>query len=172
MKLTTKARYAVMAMVDLTATSDGRPVCLATISERQNISLSYLEQLFRRLRCAGLVSSVRGPGGGYLLAGNGARTAIAEIVHAVDEPIRATRCPDPGGDAKRGCLGDGHRCMTHDLWESLGDQINQFLAGVTLADVVAGALPCAAERSRRLTLLDLESGALSLDDRANHLSGL
>jgi Rrf2 family transcriptional regulator, iron-sulfur cluster assembly transcription factor len=132
MRLSTKGRYAVMAMVDLAHHSDGHPVSLAEIAERQEISLSYLEQLFAKLRQGGLVKSVRGPGGGYLLAHNGADTRIADIILAVDEPIRATRCA-PG--APVGCRGNRTRCLTHDLWEELGNQIHLYLSSVSLADV-------------------------------------
>lgn len=137
MKLSTKGRYAVMALVDLAANSDGTPVTLADIAERQEISLSYLEQLFAKLRRAGIVTSVRGPGGGYLLANPAERTRIADIILAVDEPIRATRCT-PGQPF--GCRGNKSRCMTHDLWEELGQQIYLYLSSVSVADVVAGRL--------------------------------
>jgi Rrf2 family iron-sulfur cluster assembly transcriptional regulator len=132
MRLSTKGRYAVMAMVDLAQHSNGVPVSLAEIAERQEISLSYLEQLFAMLRKSGLVKSVRGPGGGYLLANDHSETRIADIILAVDEPIRATRCT-PG--APIGCRGNKTRCMTHDLWEELGNQIHLFLSSVSLADV-------------------------------------
>jgi len=132
MRLSTKGRYAVMAMVDLAQHSNGAPVSLAEIAERQEISLSYLEQLFAMLRKGGLVRSVRGPGGGYLLAHDRHETRIADIILAVDEPIRATRCT-PG--APIGCRGSKTRCMTHDLWEELGNQIHLFLSSVSLADV-------------------------------------
>ena len=134
MKLSTKGRYAVMAMVDLARHGDGGPVALADIAERQDISLSYLEQLFAKLRRGGLVKSVRGPGGGYLLTHDRDETRIADIILAVDEPIRATRCT-PG--APTGCSGNKTRCLTHDLWEELGNQIHLYLSSVTLADVVA-----------------------------------
>jgi Rrf2 family iron-sulfur cluster assembly transcriptional regulator len=146
LKLTTKARYAVMAMVDLAAATDGAPVALASIAGRQQISLSYLEQLFARLRRAGLVASVRGPGGGYLLGPRGRAIRIADIVRAVDEPIRATRCAPTD---TVGCLADGRRCMTHDLWEELGSQIDLFLSAVCLSDVIDGALPKASRPERR-----------------------
>ncbi|HJU19180.1 MAG TPA: Rrf2 family transcriptional regulator [Stellaceae bacterium] len=132
MRLSTKGRYAVMAMVDLAGHSNGAPVALAEIAERQEISLSYLEQLFAKLRKSGLVRSVRGPGGGYLLGRDRRDTRIADIILAVDEPIRATRCA-PG--APVGCRGNKTRCMTHDLWEELGNQIHLFLSSVSLADV-------------------------------------
>lgn len=134
MKLSSKARYAVMAMVDLAAHDNGKPVTLQDIADRQELSLSYLEQLFGRLRRGGLVNSVRGPGGGYLLARPAAETRISDIVLAVDEPLRATRCM-PG--SPQGCRIDKKRCLTHDLWEELGNQIYLFLSSVTLDDVVA-----------------------------------
>jgi len=138
MRLSTKGRYAVMAMADLARRqSDAvRAVALADIATRQQISLSYLEQLFARLRRKGLVQSARGPGGGYRLAREAAQTSIADIVHAVDEPLRATRCTDKG----KGCMLKGERCLTHDLWADLGDRIEDYLASVSLADVISGRL--------------------------------
>jgi len=132
MRLSTKGRYAVMAMVDLAKHERGSPIALAEIADRQEISLSYLEQLFAKLRAAGLVKSVRGPGGGYLLGHGAGATRISDIILAVDEPIRATRCA-PG--APMGCSGNKSRCLTHDLWEELGNQIHLYLSSVTLADV-------------------------------------
>ncbi|MBV8779526.1 MAG: Rrf2 family transcriptional regulator [Alphaproteobacteria bacterium] len=132
MRLSTKGRYAVMAMVDLAQHSAAGPVCLSDIAARQEISLSYLEQLFAKLRRGGLVKSVRGPGGGYLLAHEREATRIADIILAVDEPIRATRCR-PG--TALGCRGDRSRCLTHDLWEELSNQIHLYLSSVSLADV-------------------------------------
>ena len=134
MKLSTKGRYAVMAMADLGTNSNGRPISLADIAERQEISLSYLEQLFAKLRRGGLVKSVRGPGGGYLLARDADETRIADIILAVDEPIRATRCT-PGQPF--GCRGNRSRCQTHDLWEELGNQIYLYLNSVSIGDVIA-----------------------------------
>jgi Rrf2 family iron-sulfur cluster assembly transcriptional regulator len=131
-KLSTKGRYAVMAMVDLAANSDGSPVSLADIAERQEISLSYLEQLFGKLRKGGLVKSVRGPGGGYLLSRLSRQIRISDIILAVDEPIQTTRC-SPGTPA--GCHHNRSRCLTHDLWEELGNQIYIFLSAVSLQDV-------------------------------------
>ncbi len=133
MRLSTKGRYAVMAMVDLAMHSDGRPVALAAIAERQDISLSYLEQLFARLKRNALVKSMRGPGGGYMLAHGADGTRISDIILAVDEPIRATRC-DP--QSPHGCTKTKMRCATHDLWAELSNQIHLFLSSVTLADVV------------------------------------
>ena len=132
MRLSTKGRYAVMAMADL-AQHDGQgPVSLAEIAERQEISLSYLEQLFAMLRKGGLVKSVRGPGGGYLLAHDRSETRIADIILAVDEPIHTIRCR-PGETL--GCRGDRSRCLTHDLWEELSNQIHLYLSSVSLSDV-------------------------------------
>ena len=133
MKLSTKGRYAVMALCDLAGHAEDRPVALADIAERQEISLSYLEQLFAKLRRGGLVRSVRGPGGGYLLARAPNETRISDIILAVDEPIRATRCT-PGQPF--GCRSNKSRCTTHDLWEELGNQIYLYLSSVTLADVM------------------------------------
>jgi len=122
-----------MAMVDLAMHSEGRPVALAAIAERQEISLSYLEQLFARLKRNALVRSVRGPGGGYLLAHGAGGTRVSDIILAVDEPIRATRC-DP--NSPHGCTSTKMRCATHDLWTELSNQIHLFLSAVTLADIV------------------------------------
>jgi Rrf2 family iron-sulfur cluster assembly transcriptional regulator len=141
MRLSTRGRYAVMAMVELAARQGSqapgcgtRPqVSLAEIAQAQRLSLAYLEQLFGPLRRAGLVASARGPGGGYRLARDPARISISEVVLAVDEPIQATRCEEGGP----GCLA-GQRCLTHDLWAELGDQIRLFLEGMTLADVIGG----------------------------------
>lgn len=142
MQLSTRGRYAVMAMVDLASRQavgcECGPVCLAEIAASQQLSLAYLEQLFARLRRSGLVASSRGPGGGYRLARDSDRISIAAIIAAVDEPIRTTRC-----DAtSRSCLALpnqlSERCQTHDLWAELGRQISLFLGGVTLADVVLG----------------------------------
>lgn len=133
MKLSTKGRYAVMAMVDLATHSRGKPVALADVAQRQEISLSYLEQLFGKLRRGGLVKSVRGPGGGYLLARAEGDTRVSDIILAVDEPIKATRCT-PGSPT--GCHSNKGRCLTHDLWEELGNQIYLYLSSVSLQDVV------------------------------------
>src|SRR3954465_9590954 len=114
MKLGTRARYAVMAMVDLARHGENGPVPLAEIARRQEISLAYLEQLFAKLRRSGLVKSVRGPRGGYLLARTADDTRISDAIMAVDEPIRATRCKPNSGT---GCHSDKSRCLTHDLWE-------------------------------------------------------
>ena len=136
MQLSTKGRYAVMAMTDLASQGEGRAIALAAIAERQQLSLAYLEQLFARLRRAGLVCSVRGPGGGYRLARPAAETTIADVVTAVDEPLKATRCS--GHDIAAGCMKGGARCLTHDLWEETGRMIHDYFAGVSLDDVVSG----------------------------------
>ena len=133
MKLSTKGRYAVMAMADLARQSDGRPVALADIADRQDISLSYLEQLFGKLRRGAQVKSVRGPGGGYMLARPVDEMRVSDIILAVDETIKATRCT-PGSPS--GCQPDRSRCLTHDLWEELGNQIHLFLSSVTLGDII------------------------------------
>lgn len=130
MKLTTKGRYAVTAMLDLAINNDKGPVTLADIADRQGISLSYLEQLFSRLRKKQLVSSVRGPGGGYSLAGEPSEVHIAEVITAVDEKVDAMRC---GG---KGNCHNNERCLTHDLWHDLSNRIYDYLSGVTLQDLV------------------------------------
>ena len=130
MRLTTKGRFAVTAMVDLAMRQSRGPVTLAAISERQHISLSYLEQLFGKLRRRRLVSSVRGPGGGYNLAQPATNVSVADIVTAVDEPMDATQC---GG--KENCH-DEKRCMTHDLWATLNEKMHEYLSSVSLADLV------------------------------------
>jgi len=131
MRLTTKGRFAVTAMIDLAMRHGEGPVTLAGISERQKISLSYLEQLFGKLRRHALVDSVRGPGGGYCLAKGLDEVSVADIIQAVDEPIDATQC---GG--RENCR-DDQRCMTHDLWTNLNKQIFEYLESVTLAQLVA-----------------------------------
>lgn len=131
MRLTTKGRYAVTAMIDLTLHAKNKPISLAEISGRQSISLSYLEQLFSKLRHSGLVSSVRGPGGGYRLAMPCEDIFVAQIINAVNESIDTTSCRGKGD-----CQG-GEICLTHSLWQDLSVQIHQFLNGISLADLVA-----------------------------------
>jgi len=133
MKLSTKGRYAVMALSDLAARRSDKPVPLAEIAAAQNISQDYLEQLFARLRRAGLVRSVRGPGGGYVLARDPEEIFIMEIVQAADEPLKVTRCVE--GDGINGCQ-NGAACITHELWSTLSRQICNFLSSITLGDVV------------------------------------
>jgi len=130
MRLTTKGRYAVTAMLDVALHSENGPVSLSDISARQDISLSYLEQLFSKLRRRGLVSSVRGPGGGYQLARELEEICVAEIVDAVNESVDATLC---NGD--NNCQ-HGHACLTHNLWDDLSQQIHNFLSNISLKDLV------------------------------------
>jgi len=158
MRLSTRGRYAVMAMVELAARQERAaipapikntpPVSLAEIAAAQMLSLAYLEQLFGPLRRAGLVASARGPGGGYRLARPADQISISDIVDAVAEPIRATRCED----GAHGCTG-GRRCIAHDLWAELGEQIRLFLDGMMLSDVVHGDVQgrAIAPRRRQLT---------------------
>jgi Rrf2 family iron-sulfur cluster assembly transcriptional regulator len=131
MKLTSKGRYAVTAMLDVTIHGALGPVSLADISERQGISLSYLEQLFSRLRKGGLVNSIRGPGGGYRLGKCSADIAVADVISAVNESVDATKCQGKGN-----CQG-GEQCLTHSLWEGLSERIEEFLKNITLAELVA-----------------------------------
>ncbi|OFE12216.1 Fe-S cluster assembly transcriptional regulator IscR [Pseudohongiella acticola] len=130
MRLTTKGRYAVTAMLDLAIHGDPEPVTLSDISLRQDISLSYLEQLFARLRRHGLVHSVRGPGGGYRLGRDTMAIAIVDIIDAVDESVDATKCQGQGNCQQ------GEICLTHHLWEDLSAQINDFLRSISLADLM------------------------------------
>ncbi|QTH72773.1 Fe-S cluster assembly transcriptional regulator IscR [Pseudoalteromonas xiamenensis] len=132
MKLTSKGRYAVTAMLDVALHASIGPVPLADISERQEISLSYLEQLFARLRKHGLVSSVRGPGGGYLLGREAVAISVGDVINAVDESVDATRCHGSTG----GCQ-SGLRCLTHSLWSDLSIRIEDFLNNITLAELVS-----------------------------------
>ncbi len=136
MRLNTKGRYAVMAMADMARHGGETPISMAEIAERQDISQAYLEQLFVKLRRAGLVTSVRGPGGGYILSRPAKDIAIAEIMKAVGEPLDMTRCPDEPGS---GCM-DGAHCLTHELWQALGDHILGFLDRVNLDDVISGRI--------------------------------
>lgn len=130
MKLTTKGRYAVTAVLDLSFHEGNGPVSLAEISDRQGISLSYLEQLFSRLRRNDVVASTRGPGGGYSLARPDTEISMAEIISAVDENYDATSC---GGEGT--CSGDQYQCLTHDLWQELSEEIHQFLSGIMLSEM-------------------------------------
>ena len=141
MRLTTKGRFAVTAMIDLGMRQQRGPVTLAGISERQRISLSYLEQLFGRLRRQGIVDSVRGPGGGYTLAQSMDEISVASIIRAVDEPIDATQC---GG---LGNCHDDRECMTHDLWMSLNARIYEYLESVHLGDLVRKQLQKEADEA-------------------------
>lgn len=146
MRLTTKGRYAVTAMLDLALHHDEGPISLAAIAERQHISLAYLEQLFVRLRKHGLVQSARGPGGGYRLERPGAEISVAEVIRAVDESVDATRC---GG--RKNCHGEG-RCLSHDLWEDLSREILGFLDRISLGDIIERQAGRAAGQPRPVTL--------------------
>jgi len=133
MKLTTKGRYAVMAMADLASYQNGKPVSLNDISLRQNISLSYLEQLFSKLKNEKLVKSVRGPSGGYVLEKNPKDIKLSNIIFAVDEQVKTLNCKR---DSKRGCNGKTMKCITHNLWEDLEQHINNFFENVSLNDLL------------------------------------
>ena len=133
MKLTTKGRYAVMAMADLASYQNGKPVSLNDISLRQNISLSYLEQLFSKLKNEKLVKSVRGPSGGYVLEKNPKDIKLSNIIFAVDEQVRTLNCKK---DSKKGCNGKTMKCITHNLWEDLEQHINNFFENVSLNDLL------------------------------------
>jgi Rrf2 family transcriptional regulator, iron-sulfur cluster assembly transcription factor len=133
MMLTSKGRYAVMAMVDISIANNGSPVSLAEIAVRQAITVPYLEQIFLKLRSVGLVNSVRGPGGGYLLAKDAAEISVAEVISAVDESIKMTRCNK--SEHINACVSNRTKCLTHDLWDGLGKQIEGYLASVSIADI-------------------------------------
>ncbi len=155
MKLTTKGRYAVTAMLDLALHNGSGPITLADIAKRQDISLSYLEQLFARLRRKALVSSVRGPGGGYMLSRDAQGISVAEVITAVDENVDTTRC---GG--AHNCQ-DNQPCLTHDLWHDLSDRIYEYLNGITLHDLVMrNGVQRVCERQDLMTgTVDIESGS-------------
>ena len=133
MKLTTKGRYAVMAMADLAANQNGKPVSLTDISLRQNISLSYLEQLFSKLKNEKLVKSIRGSSGGYILEKNPKEIKISNIIFAVDEQVKTLNCKR---ESKRGCHGKTVKCITHNLWDDLEKHINNFFDNVSLNDLI------------------------------------
>ena len=133
MKLTTKGRYAVMAMADLAVHQNSEPVSLTDISLRQNISLSYLEQLFSKLKNEKLVKSIRGPYGGYILEKNPKEIRISNIIDAVDEEIKTLNCKK---DSKKGCNGKSMKCITHNLWDELENHINNFFEKNTLKDII------------------------------------
>ena len=158
MRLTTKGRYAVTAMLDLALHKNQGPVSLSDISSRQAISLSYLEQLFSKLRRSELVSSVRGPGGGYELKRGSDEIFIAQIIDAVDESVDTTKCQGAGD-----CQG-GETCLTHYLWEDLSEQIHMFLESISLADLVAKneVKKIADNQDRRQIIVTEMSAALAL----------
>ncbi len=154
MKLTTKGRYAVTAMLDLALHSGSGPITLADVAKRQGISLSYLEQLFARLRRKELVSSVRGPGGGYRLSRSSEEISVAEVITAVDESVDTTRC---GG--AQNCQ-DNQPCLTHDLWHDLSERIHEYLRGISLHDLVSrrGVQTVSERQDHMIDMADLESG--------------
>ncbi|MFN3615988.1 MAG: Rrf2 family transcriptional regulator [Rubrimonas sp.] len=145
MKLSTKGRYAVTALADIALQGGDKLVTLAEISDRQDVSLAYLEQLFVRLRKAGLVESVRGPGGGYRLGRPADALRIIDVMAAVDETVSAIRCED---GVESGCAGSRAKCLTHNLWERLSSHVHVFLSQTTIADVIGDRLnPCPAAPS-------------------------
>ncbi len=147
MKLSARGRYAVMALADMASIKEQGPVTLAEIAERQDISISYLEQLFAKLRRCGVVKGVRGPGGGYRLSRPAGETSIAEIIMAVDEQIDTVACDR---DSKLGCTGRTGRCLAHDLWDELGRHIYLFLSSITLDDVLQKRVLGAAGGARMM----------------------
>ena len=157
MRLTTKGRYSVTAMLDLALHAQKGPVSLGDISDRQSISVSYLEQLFAKLRKGGLVSSVRGPGGGYQLAHPAGDIFVADIIDAVDESVDATRCGGQG-DCQQGVT-----CLTHELWSDLSDQIHHFLANISLQELLTRrqvqAVSIRQSEAQARRRLDIEAGA-------------
>ncbi len=161
MRLTTKGRFAVTAMIDLALREHNGPVTLAGISQRQKISLSYLEQLFGKLRRHELVESTRGPGGGYTLGRVAREVTVADIIFAVDEPLDATQC---GG--KENCL-DDQRCMTHDLWANLNAKMVEYLDSVSLADLVEQQKARASRAGTPATLHDNRVSARPEVDQKN-----
>lgn len=155
MRLTTKGRYAVTAMLDLALNNDGEPTTLADISRRQEISLSYLEQLFSKLRKKEIVTSVRGPGGGYRLGRDAYEITVTQVIAAVDETIDATRC---GGVSH--CHGD-RQCLTHELWCDLSDQIRGFLDNISLGDLVEKKDRTLVDSEQLLEQTDVDNKQLS-----------
>lgn len=161
MRLTTKGRYAVTAMLDLSFHHGQGPITLADIAERQGISLSYLEQLFARLRKRTLVSSVRGPGGGYVLGRDAEEIFIAEVITAVDEKVDTTRC---GGG--HNCQ-DNERCLTHDLWHDLSDQIYDYLNQISLGDLMERrGVRQVAQRQDQVKLAEVNLNSSAADSLA------
>ncbi len=160
MILSTKGRYSVMAMVDLATQPAGKPVGLAAIAKRQEIPLAYLEQIFSRLKKAGVVKSVRGPGGGYLIAKSPSDLSIADIMLAADEPMKMTRCES---DSHNGCMAKKARCLTHDLWEGLGAQIRLYLGSIMLADVCGSKVQQKFPRAHAMPELMMFSKGVTSD---------
>lgn len=161
MRLTTKGRYAVTAMLDLAVHATDRPITLADISKRQGISLSYLEQLFAKLRKSELVTSARGPGGGYRLSRDGDDINVAEIITAVDEKVDATRCE------RQGDCQDGEKCLTHKLWMDLSDQIFDFLENISLGKLVEERH--VKDVTARQTGMGLAENSVEIDAEPGHV---
>ncbi|MFM7462071.1 MAG: Rrf2 family transcriptional regulator [Burkholderiales bacterium] len=164
MRLTTKGRFAVTAMLDLAINANQGPVTLANIAKRQKISLSYLEQLFSKLRRSALVDSVRGPGGGYQLAKSADATTVAQIIVAVQEQMDSRQC-----EGKENCMGE-RRCMTHDLWQSLNDNVLEFLSSVTLAQLIEQQKAKAQESLPHRITGPASSGMLRATSNSNKLA--
>ncbi len=154
MLLSTKGRYAVMAIVEVAKQPGMQPLPLGEISSRLNLSLPYLEQLFMKLRRNGLVRSIRGPGGGYVLGREAGAISVGEVMAAVDEPVKMTRC---AGETDLGCVAS-KRCSTHYLWDALGTHIEQFLASATLTDIISGRY---AAPAKGFSLSELAAGAVA-----------
>lgn len=166
MRLTTKGRYAVTAMLDLAYHSEKRPVTLTDIAKRQDISLSYLEQLFARLRRAGMVEGVRGPGGGYQLSRDAKLINVADIILAVDEPIDSTRC-----SGKANCQ-NNQPCLTHDLWMGLSEQIRNYLSTINLHDLLnRRSVRQVAERQDRQSAAQLVEASVRQEQQACDAGG-
>ena len=153
MRLTTKGRYAVTAILDLAFHQDEGPVSLAAISERQGISLSYLEQLFSKLRRNDIVVSTRGPGGGYSLKTSAEELSVSAVIMAVDESVKMSAC-----DSNEGCKSE-HRCLTHDLWQDLSDEIKGFLDGITLHELMSSKSAKEVSVRQDLTCSDADAAA-------------
>lgn len=147
MILGSKTRYAVMAMVELAGYNDSSPVKLSDLAQAQEITVPYLEQIFSKLKQAGLVKSVRGPGGGYVLARPAAELRVSEIIRAVEEQVKMTRCES---HQHNGCMSAGTRCVTHDLWEGLEKHIYSYLSAISLADIRARSLPASGAWEKML----------------------
>jgi Rrf2 family iron-sulfur cluster assembly transcriptional regulator len=136
MMLTTKGRYAVMAIVDIATNSTGKPVSLYEVSARQNIAHNYLEQIFLKMKKLGVVKATRGPGGGYVLAEEPSKISISKIIDAVEEEIKITRC----ANKSEGCVVRNSKCITHDLWHGLGENIRSYLSKISVEDVIRGQI--------------------------------
>ena len=133
MILTTRGRYAIMAIIDMAEAKNDNPVCLSSISQRQNISLSYLEQIFSKLRKTGIVRSIKGPGGGYILNLKAEQITTADVIRAIEEPIKMTKCKNSSG----GCTNKSSKCKTHNLWKGLEIAIYSYFQSVSIYDIVS-----------------------------------